>query len=275
MLKNTLIRTVSAAVGLVIYFWVVSLDSYVFKSIVTLISVFMACETLHAFKSGISGTICGFFCAGFISYAIYLRSFEALLGAVFACVFINALLSVIRHKKFDFLNMAAMSFATIYIVFAMNYICRIRDLDYGLHYLFIAFISAWVSDTGAYFCGNFFGKHKLIEDISPKKTVEGAIGGILCCAVGGIVFGMVEQFAFGHGANYVMLAIVCAVGSVFGQIGDLTASMMKRKFEIKDFSNIMPGHGGITDRFDSVMMTAPYTFYAILLMNFVNLPLLF
>ena len=141
--------------------------------------------------------------------------------------------------------------------------------------MFIAFISAWVSDTGAYFCGNFFGKHKLIEDISPKKTVEGAIGGILCCAVGGIVFGMVEQFAFGHGANYVMLAIVCAVGSVFGQIGDLTASMMKRRFEIKDFSNIMPGHGGITDRFDSVMMTAPYTFYAILLMNFVNLPLLF
>lgn len=275
MLKNTLIRTASALVGLVILFLVIFLDAPAFKVVVTILSLFMVGEVMHAFGGGIWGIICGVLSAEFIHLGILSEKFDVLMGAVFACVVIFAVLSVLKHKKYDFLHMAAMSFAVIYITFAMNYIAYIRDIEsFGLHYLFIAFISAWISDTGAYFCGCLCGKHKLIPDISPKKTVEGAVGGILCSALGGIVFGLIEQFAFGHTANYGLLALVCGIGSVAGQFGDLVASMMKRKFNIKDFSNIMPGHGGITDRFDSVMLTAPYSYYMIMLAAYLSVPLL-
>ncbi len=274
MLKNTLIRMMSALVGLALYFWVINMDAYIFKCIVTAISVFMVCEVLHSFKIGFWGIACGFICSVFVAFSLYQGSFELLSGAILFCLFLCALFCIIKHKKIDFSSASAMSFITIYITLTINYLCMIRDLKFGLHYLFIAFISAWISDTGAYFCGCLFGRHKLTT-ISPKKTVEGALGGIACCAIGGVIFGLVESIFFNNGANYLMLTIVCAIGSIFGQIGDLAASMIKRRFNIKDFSSIMPGHGGITDRFDSVMLTAPYTFYVILLLNYINLPLIF
>lgn len=274
MLKNTLIRTVTAVVGLVLYFFVINMDVNVFKIVITLLTLFMIYESLYALKSGFSGILCGILSSSAISAAIYLKNFEALMGTVVLCLFLFSLVCILKHKKFDFSNIAAMSFIVVYITISISYIYKIRELQYGIHYLFIAFISAWISDTGAYFCGCLFGKHKLIA-ISPKKTIEGSIGGIVCCAIGGVIFGLVEQFFFGHGANYLMLALVCAIGSIFGQTGDLTASMIKRKFNIKDFGNIMPGHGGLTDRFDSVMMTSPYAFYVVILLNFLNMPLLF
>lgn len=275
MLKNTLIRTASALVGIIILFAVLNVDTQVFGVIVTLITLFMVGEVMHAFKGGIWGILCGVLASELICIGIVSKNFELLMGCVFVCPVIFAVLSVIRHKKFDFMHMAAMTFATVYITFSMSYVSAIRGIDgIGVHLLFVAFISAWVSDTGAYFCGCLLGKHKLIPDISPKKTVEGAVGGILCSALGGVIFGLIEQFVFGNSANYIGLAIVCGIGSIAGQIGDLVASMMKRKFDIKDFSNIMPGHGGITDRFDSVMLTAPYAYYMIMLAAALGAPLL-
>ena len=275
MLKNTLIRTASALVGIAVLFAVLNVNMQIFSVIVTVLTLFMIGEVMHAFGGGIWGILCGVIAGELIHLGILSQNFDLLSGSVLACPVIFAVFSVVGHKRFDFLHMAAMSFAVIYIAFSMSYVTAIREIEaVGIHLLFISFISAWVSDTGAYFCGCLLGKHKLIPAISPKKTVEGAIGGILCSALGGVVFALIEQFAFGNEANYVGLAIVCGLGSIAGQLGDLVASMMKRKFEIKDFSNIMPGHGGITDRFDSVMLTAPYAYYMIMLAAALGAPLL-
>ncbi len=275
MLKNTLIRTASAVVGIAALFIVIGFEAKAFTAVVAFLTLFMVGEVMYAFGGGIWGIICGVISAELIMTGIFSKNFEVLMGLVFLCPVIFTAFTVIMHKKFDFLHMAAMSFATLYITFSMSYVSVVRSIEgVGVHLLFVSFICAWVSDTGAYFCGCLLGKHKLIPQISPKKTVEGAVGGVLCSALGGIIFGLIEKYAFGNEPNYLWLFIVCGIGSVVGQLGDLAASLMKRKFNIKDFSNIMPGHGGLTDRFDSVMLTAPYTYYMIMLVAAVSAPLL-
>ncbi|MBQ8623431.1 MAG: phosphatidate cytidylyltransferase [Oscillospiraceae bacterium] len=127
----------------------------------------------------------------------------------------------------------------------------------AIHYLILTLCGAWFADTGAYFVGTLFGKHKLCPEISPKKTVEGLMGGFIANAVLFIVYGMI--FLKPHGApNYLLLALMGVMCAVLGVIGDLSASLIKRKYGIKDFGNLMPGHGGAMDRFDSVVYVAPF-----------------
>lgn len=134
-----------------------------------------------------------------------------------------------------------------------------RDSD-GLFYVFLALLTAWMADTGAYFVGTFFGKHKLCPRISPKKTVEGLIGGIavsvLCSLLAGFVY---ERAVLGGAANVsygeiFVLSLICAPLSV---VGDLFASIIKRRCGVKDFGNMFPGHGGMMDRFDSLLFVLP------------------
>jgi len=118
------------------------------------------------------------------------------------------------------------------------------------------FIGAWVTDTFAYFTGMLLGKHKLIPDVSPKKTVEGSIGGTLFCAVAFVVFGVITNTWFGTDANFLLLAIGGVFIAVIAQIGDLIMSVIKRHYGIKDYGKIFPGHGGMLDRFDSVLIVS-------------------
>ena len=121
----------------------------------------------------------------------------------------------------------------------------------------LIFVGAWGTDIFAYFVGRFFGRHKLIPEISPKKTVEGSIGGIVFCALLYMLYGFVlAKFNSGFSNTYWLLAIVGVIISVVAQIGDLTMSQIKRQFGIKDYGKIMPGHGGILDRCDSVLTVA-------------------
>lgn len=274
MIKNTIIRTASAAVGLVIFFIAVSLKAAVFEAIVAAVGIFMVCEVVCALKGGLCGVLLGILTGAVINTGLYFENHDIMLASVLFCVVAFAVMAVVCNEKYSFLNCASMSFVVIYIVIAMSFVAKLREMELGLHFMFIAFISAWISDTGAYFCGLLFGKHKLIERISPKKTIEGAVGGILFSGIGGAVFAIVEKMCFGHDANILLLFIVCAIGSVFGQMGDLIESMIKRYFKIKDFGNIMPGHGGLTDRFDSVMLTAPYAYYAVIICSYLGFPLL-
>ncbi len=135
----------------------------------------------------------------------------------------------------------------------------------GSRYVWLVFIFAWVSDTSAYFAGFFFGKHKLIPEISPKKTVEGAIGGV----IGTVIFTVGFALIF-HEESPMYFVPLAIVGSAFGQLGDLFASAIKRELDIKDYGNLIPGHGGVIDRFDSILFTAPLTFYGITLIDFIN-----
>ena len=134
-----------------------------------------------------------------------------------------------------------------------------RDSD-GLFYVFLALLMAWMTDTGAYFVGTFFGKHKLCPRISPKKTVEGLFGGIAVSVIISLLAGLVYESAVLKGVAQVsygeifVLALVCAPLSV---VGDLFASIIKRRCGVKDFGNLFPGHGGMMDRFDSLLFVLP------------------
>jgi phosphatidate cytidylyltransferase len=143
----------------------------------------------------------------------------------------------------------------------------LRHIENGKYFIWLVFISAWACDTGAYFIGINFGKHRLTPKLSPKKSVEGAVGGTLTAVAAGFLFGWaLTYFIPEYKGLHLAIggAIVCFAGSVFAQFGDLTASAIKRYKDIKDFGKILPGHGGVLDRFDSVIFTAPVVYLTIL-----------
>lgn len=164
-----------------------------------------------------------------------------------------------KYKLSDVLTFFALS---VYVIgcFVAMVIVRYTELvpQQGLYMFPIMFLSAWICDTFAYFTGRLIGKHKLIPDISPKKTIEGAIGGIVFTFIAMMGYGCLIKFAFHYdGISFVHLAIFGIVLPVVSQIGDLIASCIKRQYNIKDFGNVFPGHGGVIDRFDSPMLVAP------------------
>lgn len=154
------------------------------------------------------------------------------------------------------------------VPFMLSALVRIVVLPGGRCLIFIPFLMAFLSDTGAYFVGIFFGKHKLCPVISPKKTVEGFVGGIVTAVAGMLVFGLIMERYFLFEVNYLLAFVYGLFGSVAGVMGDLSMSVIKRQTGIKDYGNLIPGHGGILDRFDSVMITAPLTEALLLLIPF-------
>ena len=166
-------------------------------------------------------------------------------------VFISIIWS---HGKFSFSDGLALFAVCMYIIVAMNSILYVRDYgDSGKYIYLLIFMGAWMTDIFAYFTGVFFGKHKLIEDVSPKKTIEGSIGGVFFCAVSFVVFGIIIDAFFERSANILVLAISGVVVSVISQVGDLIMSVIKRHYSVKDYGKLFPGHGGMLDRFDSVL----------------------
>ena len=147
--------------------------------------------------------------------------------------------------------------AGLLIPFLLSALMRIRLLDYGKYLIPAPFVMAFLPDTGAYLVGSAFGKHKLCPNISPKKTVEGLVGGILGGIVGMIVYGLILSKAFGFQVNYLFAAAYGAIGAGAATFGDLMFSVIKRQTGIKDYGKLLPGHGGILDRFDSVTIVAP------------------
>ncbi len=168
--------------------------------------------------------------------------------------------AVFDNKKTDVSDAAVIYVACLYIISGFTAIVYLHDyIQLGRYIYILTFICAWTTDIFAYFTGRFLGKHKLIESVSPKKTVEGAIGGVVFCVIAVVVFGILIESFFnptGIRANYLVLAVSGVFISVVSQIGDLIMSLVKRKYEIKDYGKLLPGHGGILDRFDSVIAVA-------------------
>ena len=180
----------------------------------------------------------------------------AMLCMIVAALYLIYVFSLVvwSHGSLPFGNTLAVALMVMYIITALCSILYVRDLENGGKYLYLLiFIGAWITDTFAYFTGFFFGKHKLIEDVSPKKTVEGSIGGIFFCALSFVIFGLVMDTWFGGNANLIFLAVSGIVISLIAQVGDLIMSVIKRQYGIKDYGKIFPGHGGMLDRFDSIL----------------------
>ena len=173
-------------------------------------------------------------------------------------LFVLYILTVIvfSNGKLDIGEVFAAVMLSLYIIGALTCIMYVRDLENGGYYWIFAFIGAWITDIFAYFTGRFFGKHKLIPEISPKKTVEGSIGGTVFCVLGFVVYAVILRECFNINVNILICAITGFVSAIVSQIGDLSMSAIKRHYGIKDFGNILPGHGGILDRFDSIMAVA-------------------
>ena len=176
-------------------------------------------------------------------------------------------ISVAQYKKVRFEQLSFVFMMSFIIPFSLSCVLFIRNIykEDSLFLVLLALAGGWLTDSGAYFSGRFFGKHKMSPNISPKKTVEGAVGGVIICTVGFLLIGWIDQTIYRQiGASieisYLNLAIISVVCSLSGIIGDLSASVIKRQFNMKDFGTIMPGHGGIMDRFDSVVFTAPVFF---------------
>lgn len=152
-------------------------------------------------------------------------------------------------------------FCFLYAPCMLSFICLLRELPYGAYLGWLPFM-AWVSDTCAYFAGMALGKHKLAPVLSPKKTIEGALGGIAGSIIAGVIFGVI--LVVRTDVKPVMIAVfavITALGSIISQIGDLAASGIKRDNGIKDYGKVIPGHGGIMDRFDSVIMVSPVLYF--------------
>lgn len=173
--------------------------------------------------------------------------------AVFVYLLYLAFISVVTKGSLGFKNVAAAFMCVTYSSVAFTSLGLLRYMPHGVYIFELVFIGAWVCDSFAYFTGILIGKHKLIPELSPKKTVEGAIGGTLFTVVAFLLYGFIIEYFFPLSANYLVLGICGFALAVVAQVGDLFASLIKRESGIKDYSRILPGHGGIMDRFDSIL----------------------
>ena len=189
----------------------------------------------------------------------------AALTAVFFLLLLYAFaLTVFRAGALRYGTLSGAVGGLFYVTVAFSAMVLLRDLENGVFLFLMPFIGSWVTDTFAYFTGRLFGRHKLAPVISPKKTVEGSLGGILFAVAVFALYGWIVS-SYGPVPNYPILLLAGLLVSVVSQIGDLALSAIKREYGIKDYSRLFPGHGGVLDRFDSVIATAPLVLYFCLL----------
>lgn len=200
--------------------------------------------------------------AGYILLIIYYllnNNFELMMYIIVAATFILLIIPVM-NLEYTFIDVSLTLLGFIYcgILFSFVYLVNVKPL--GEFFIWIIFIGSWLSDTAAFYSGKFFGKHKLSPRVSPKKTIEGSIGGLLGATIFSGIFGIIVQRYVNIMPvyNYFLMGALCGL---FGQLGDLVASSIKRHVQIKDYSNLIPGHGGILDRFDSIIFSATVVFY--------------
>ena len=180
-------------------------------------------------------------------------------GLLIVLVFLCALFAEMmgNHIKLRFETIAVCVVAGLLIPYLFSGLLRILATDNGKKLIFVPLILAFIPDSGAYFAGMYFGRHKLAPVISPKKTIEGAIGGCVAAVVVMLLYTLIMQLAFSCEVNYGFALIYGIVGSLGDMFGDLMFSVIKRQTGIKDYGRLIPGHGGILDRFDSMMIVAP------------------
>ncbi len=181
------------------------------------------------------------------------------------------LILIFSRKSLNFKDVAVIYGLTLLITFSLTTIIDIRTIGgvYSNFYILLALGIPWMADTGAYFCGKLFGKTKLCPDLSPNKTVEGAFGGIIFCVLANLFISALFKMSFLNmktDVNYLYVAFLAFVGALISIVGDLFFSMTKRCYHVKDFGKVVPGHGGVLDRFDSVILVTPFVYF--MLKNF-------
>ncbi len=161
-----------------------------------------------------------------------------------------------ENNRMHFVEPALVFTAGLLIPYLLTSLVRLGQHAPKAPYILLTFIIVWISDSGAFFVGNAMGKRKLAPHLSPNKSIEGAVGGLLAAIVGALLYGLVLKLC-GYYVNFLGMMVYGLLGSLAGQMGDLAFSAIKREYGVKDYSNLLPGHGGMLDRFDSTIFTAP------------------
>lgn len=189
------------------------------------------------------------------------------------------IMMVIMHEETTFSDTVISLFVTLAVPCSMSVLLKLRDVYLqfpekytkatGVYFILFAFFCSWATDSFAYITGRSLGKHKLCPNISPKKTVEGAVGGVLGAAVFNVILFIIFDKAFFtiHSVAFWQVIVISVFLSIISMFGDLSASVIKRNHDIKDFGNILPGHGGIMDRFDSLLFVLPCMYLSLYIMN--------
>lgn len=216
---------------------------------------------IHKTPLGIIGYIAA------IVYFILIRFVDGNNFQVFAVGYLVVVMAVyvFTFPKYTTENVVISFFGVIYVPVLISYMYLVRNYnDDGIYTFWLIFICSWVCDTCAYLAGVTLGKHKMAPILSPKKSIEGAIGGIIGAAGIGAIYGAIIGDKLSGISNApVLFAVIGAAGGLISMVGDLCASAIKRNYDIKDYGKLIPGHGGIMDRFDSVIITAPLIYYII------------
>ena len=271
-------RIISAAIGIVIGITILILDNKIAYTVV--LAFFGAVgvwEIIHAVKCEehkLLTWVCVIFGAAIPVLMNFSVEFAFKKNIVVFCylmfVFFLLLIMLFNYKTIRLDKITMCGSAALMIPVALNCLVFIRYLPWykddgympGVFMIVYTLFCAWFGDSGAYFVGTFLGKHKLCPNISPKKTVEGLIGGIITVGIVVAVQCLVYNLLLPSELkmNYAVLIPIGMLACVAGVLGDLTASVIKRQYDVKDFGNLMPGHGGVLDRFDSVIFVAPFLY---------------
>ena len=191
-----------------------------------------------------------------------------MLFATMVYVFVLISVSLFSKGKIAIDRVSELFMMMFYIAITFSCVLLVRDSVNGAYLYLLVFAAAWITDSGAYFTGVAFGKHKLIPDVSPKKTVEGAVGGVAFCIAVMALYAFIAGKMSGLTPNYLAFIVCGLILSIVSMIGDLVMSLLKRKHGIKDYGVLFPGHGGVLDRFDSVIACAPFLMILVTVMKF-------
>ncbi len=259
-------RTITSVVILAVMLGLVIFSGYIVYPMglaaLAVIALFEILRVVGAYKNPALAIPAYLFGAAFPVGAYFVRPDTVILflmafaGSIFVYLLWLMGVSVFSKGKTPFSRISEVFCAVIYVTVSVTSLSLIRYLDRntGVWAVVLVFVISWVCDTSAFAVGSLMGKHKLIPEVSPKKTVEGAVGGIVFSTVICLLYGLGLSLVFKDmTVNYLVLGFCGAVLAVVSQLGDLVASLIKREYGVKDYGNILPGHGGLMDRFDSVL----------------------
>ncbi len=194
---------------------------------------------------------------------VYLKLENFMVFMLIGSVLIYMGIYVFKFPKYTFAQVFSAFGGIFYISVMLMYMYLIRNLDNGIYYIWLVYAGSWGSDVGAYTFGKLFGKHKLVPNLSPKKTIEGAIGGVVAAALWGLLFAALFGRFLSVSMPFLVFPLISGACAIVAQIGDLAASAIKRQCEIKDFGKCLPGHGGVMDRYDSIIFVAPLVYFLV------------
>ncbi len=257
MTKRVLVAVVFIPVIFLVLFFLPPICLPIVLSLISAIAVHEVLWSTGFVKNiWISG--CSIVLAAAVPFWVYYGEGEQIaLGALLVYTTFVFVVAITSHYSVTIDKIGNSAFFALFIPYFLSSFIRLDQMELGKYLILLPLVTAFVCDAFAMFGGRFFGRHKLAPELSPKKTVEGALSGVVWAILGLMLYGWIMERFFLLEANYLRLALYGLLGSVISQMGDLVFSYIKRQYKIKDFGNLLPGHGGMLDRFDSVIFCAP------------------